>query len=263
MPLQNFGTGFNSGTAAQAATSEMLQNMPKNNFSNNGGGIAGFGNYGANAYSQLGNNPYSQGVPMSTNNSNAYANAPSYQPAQAPATKKDALGGAGGAPGAAGMFAQGFNLGFNAIYGGIMKPKVAQLQAEQMRLQADIDAETQHFNARQLRQYSNDLTGYMNEALQDRVTESIRFSQEQQAASTANGNWYGPTFNSFLLDTVNKTIDDLSNMTETTHRQQAKLKFDATMIDIQASYEWDMAQAQADATVKQGYLEGAMSFLGI
>ena len=161
------------------------------------------------------------------------------------------------------MYAQAAQLGFNSVFGAIIKPKAANLEAANLESNAMLQLNAAKFNASQQKYYAQAvqktaMKKYLLTASYGRYLQGT-----QKAAMSASGNWSGSTFDAFINDTVQKTNEQIRNLSQAANDESALLNFSADMQFLQAQAQYDIAQANAQGIRDRGRTEGIMAMFGL
>lgn len=165
--------------------------------------------------------------------------------------------------GQAGMYAQAAQLAFNAVYGAIVKPKAANLQAAQIKSNAKLEYAAEQFNIAQMRKYEKKLTESALLSYLDSVDMAKSFVGTQKVAMSASGIWSGSTFDAFVEDTVYKTEQEISARAGEVSSISANIRFQADMLEIGSKVRYEMAKANAKGVSDAGRASGIMSLFGL
>lgn len=154
-------------------------------------------------------------------------------------------------------------MGFNSLFGAITKPKAANLEAAQIMANTRLGEQAAKINAQELRNYEKRLKetalfSYVSEL--DSVKE---FIGTQKAELSAAGDWGGSTFDAFVDDTVNKTVQDIAYRSKEVSHESENIRFQADMLELQAALQAKIGKANAQAVKDQGRTGALMSIFGL
>ena len=170
---------------------------------------------------------------------------------------------ANGIGGNAGMYAQAAQMGFSAVYGAIVKPKAANLQAAQIEGNAKMSLAAANFNAAQQKQYANDLMSAALGGYLLKIDMAKEFIGGQKAQMSASGIWGGSTFDAFIDDSVNKAFADIDIRSKETSKASRRIRLQADMMALQAQTQYKLDMSTAKGVRDAGAVSGIMSMFGV
>jgi len=135
---------------------------------------------------------------------------------------------------------------FNSVFGAITRYKQGQLQATQIRQNADLQKSVADSNIASAKQ---DLASYTQSAMSqlNATTRQIKeFAGGQKAVAAGNGMNLGATQSAYLLDTYQKGLSAIAAQSSTAIEAIDSMNYQIALYSIESDFNYKMSGIQAN-----------------